>query len=306
MKSAILARKIMVIAMPALFLGAIFIAPEIGLAQSNTSSSSAPESSIAIDRDGKTSVSGAIVKQIAGTNIFAESRFGSASVRWVLTTKPTTKIVKRFGEAITVAAMKEGDVLNFSGVLDASSSSLLVQTSLITDWSRTDGSAVFSGTVSALSSGDGSFTLQTKDKGAIKVTASSTVMVIKGKFRPAFSEIKVGDRISAASGVYNYTAGNLSATVLEIYQDKGIFLPRNFQGKLKSVSLDTSPKTMIVAIDGKDYTVQISADAPVLNALRVLVSLQRFVVGDTVRIYGMIKDDDLSVINAELVRNVSL
>ena len=59
-------------------------------------------------------------------------------------------------------------------------------------------------------------------------------------------------------------------------------------------------------IDGKVYTVNLAQTTLVLNKVRSAALLSRFVVGDTVRIYGRIEEVDEPIIDAEILRNISL
>lgn len=120
-----------------------------------------------------------------------------------------------------------------------------------------------------------------------------------------------GDTVVLADGVYDYSRNTLSASDIVVFQSKENFQPRNFEGKLKSIDGTSAPTILVVTIAGEDYTVMISSSTKVLKKNRSLVKLARFVVGDTVRFYGAIKENDKIlydklIVPAEVVRNTSL
>jgi hypothetical protein len=58
-------------------------------------------------------------------------------------------------------------------------------------------------------------------------------------------------------------------------------------------------------IDGTTYTVHLSAKTSVLNTAKKPANLVRFVVGDTVRLFGAIRKDSLTTIDAEVIRDLA-
>lgn len=90
-----------------------------------------------------------------------------------------------------------------------------------------------------------------------------------------------------------------------MYQDKSIFVERNFQGTLKSVSTVVLPATLVVTVGATDYTVYLADSSSVLRNNRKPTTLSRFVVGDTVRFYGAIRETNFEEIDAEVVRDLN-
>jgi translation initiation factor IF-1 len=85
-----------------------------------------------------------------------------------------------------------------------------------------------------------------------------------------------------------------------------MYKPRNFQGALKEIVSTNIPGSIKVMVDGKIYTVKITDKTSILNTVRNKVSLNRFETDDTIRIYGAIREVDEPIIDAEIVRNISL
>jgi len=262
---------------------------------------------LSVDKKGNVSMKSAVVTKIAGTNIYVNTKWGSSLIRWIITTSTTTQFNRRFGGASGVGELAENDVLNIDGVLDSTTSgSLIVRAQKITNWSKENEAGSFSGTIANLDLNKSSLTIITKGIPNIQVIVPSNLTIKKGARWISLSEVKNGDVVVSTTGSFNAVTRTLIADSMEIYQEKNIFLPQNFQGTLKSLDGTSVPTTMVLAINGKEYTVKIGANATVMNAARATVSLQRFVVGDTIRIYGAIDQTNLSVISTDIVRNISL
>ena len=90
-----------------------------------------------------------------------------------------------------------------------------------------------------------------------------------------------------------------------VYIDPTIFLPRNFQGILQAVSGD-NPPVLTVNTEGKNYSVMLTSSTQILNNARNSVSLKRYLVGDTVRLYGAIRQAEDPIIDAQIVRDIDL
>jgi hypothetical protein len=84
------------------------------------------------------------------------------------------------------------------------------------------------------------------------------------------------------------------------------FNARNFEGKLKSVNNSGELPTLVVSTEGKDYRVFLKKPLIILNKAKNPVSIKRYLEGDTVRVYGAIREAEEPIIDAEVVRNVDL
>ena len=141
--------------------------------------------------------------------------------------------------------------------------------------------------------------------GTTTVRVGASTPIKKGARSVLFTDIAVGDKVLSVSGTYDYETGVLTATALEIFQDKTIFTPRNFEGTLKSISGTTLPATLVVTVAGTDYTVYLAKGASVLKKNRSAATLGRFVVDDAVRFYGAIRQANFTEVDAEVVRDLN-
>ena len=84
------------------------------------------------------------------------------------------------------------------------------------------------------------------------------------------------------------------------------YKPKNFEGVLEEVVGTTLPTSIKVLIGRTSFLVNLKEKASVLKKNKNLVSLNRFVVGDKVRLYGVIREVDEAIIDADIVRNLNL
>jgi len=143
------------------------------------------------------------------------------------------------------------------------------------------------------------------------VRLATSSVIKKGVTDIPFARLRKGDAIPRANGVFDYSTNMLTAGNLIVYQAKTNFLPRNFEGTLKQVVSTTPPASLIVTVGGADYTVKMSDKTIVQKKNRTAGQLARFVVGDTIRFYGAIREEeniltDALIVDAEVVRNLGL
>ena len=265
------------------------------------------KSTVTVNKEGDVSLQGIVVTQKAGTNIFAQSRWGSAVVRWVITISSTTALSRRFGAPSDIPEIAIGDYLNVDGVIQGlGGDSLVIKAKKIRNWTKEDESAEFSGVVANSNPENSTLTIILKDSPNIVAKLPTGLGIKKGARTIYMSEVKNGDKLLKARGVYNPIDRILSVESMEIFQEKSIFDSRNFQGSLKSIAATTLPTTLTVTVENKDYTVLLDEKTELMNKARGKALLQRFVAGDSIRIYGAIEQTNLSNIKAEIVRNISL
>lgn len=256
--------------------------------------------------NGRMVLHGAQVVQVAGTTFYARSTWGSSSMRWVVRTDDTTRVIRRFGTETTIAEIKVGDILSIEGDFMASSDSLSVVAKKITDWSLSTDKIEFAGTITSIATSTTTFDIKTSAGNKITVVTNGSTSIIKGVIGISFDKLGIGERITSATGVYNHVSRVLTADTIRVYQDKSIFKPRNFEGTLQSLSGQSLPATMTVSVGGKSYIVELPTNTVILNAKKAPTTLKRFFADDKVRFYGAIKQDNLTVIVAEVVRNMDL
>ncbi|MEK7480128.1 MAG: hypothetical protein AAB665_02445 [Patescibacteria group bacterium] len=254
---------------------------------------------------GEFSVKGLSVFQKSGSNLFTRASWGNTFIRVIVLVNSSTAIVKNYGEKATVDDIKEGQILDVDGTLAASGDNMVVNATRVRNTSLLRESKTISGVVRSIDSGALSIVVPNTLFGTTTVSIGASVPIKKGARTISFGDIAVGDKVVSVSGTYDYQTGLLTATTLEIFQDKTMFKARNFEGTLKSISATTLPATLVVTVGGTDYSVYLAKTAKVLKKNRGAATLGRFVVDDTVRFYGAVRQTAFTEIDAEIVRDLN-
>ena len=254
--------------------------------------------------DGSITASGILVYQKAGTNLFCRATWGSAFIRLVIVTDASTKVIKGHGESAGVADIAEQDIISLDGALATGADSMVILAKKITDSSLQSADKTFSGAVLSVDTNAQTFTLKDKVFGKVTV-ATVNATITKGARTISLLDMKAGDKVLNVPGTYDYTTNTLTATSVVVYQDEKVFLPRNFQGTLKSISGTELPITIVVTIGGTDYTVHVPVGSTILKNSKAPALLSRFVVGDTVRFYGVVRPINLTEVDAEVLRDLN-
>lgn len=258
-----------------------------------------------IAANGKITVHAAKIMQTVGTSFYARAIWGESFIRIILKTNDKTKITKRFGETIPVTEIKAGDIVSFEGQFENGDVHILTTAAWLKDWSIQTASGAITGSITSVDPGTQTFILATADRGNLTVKIG-TGDIRKGTRTIAFDEIKTGDRVTSATGVYNAADKSFAADTVQIYIDPAIFYPRNFNGVLKTKAGDKPPTELTVTAEGKEYTLQLGTATIILNYLRQPLSLSRFVAGDNIRFYGAIQELTPNIIKIEVLRNLDL
>lgn len=277
------------------------------LAFGATAAFAASPSDIHIRPDGTFSATNVVVYQKSGTsNFFSRATWGDAYVRVTVLAGKDTVITKAHGEPATVGDIREKDVLDVEGKLSSGEGALTIKAARIRDTSLQVESKTLSGTVVSVNAKDSSLVLSNQMFGATTtVLLSPSTAIQKGVRTISLNDVFAGDKILSASGSYDYPKNAFSAGNIEVHQDKSMFAPRNFQGTLKSISGTALPTALTVTVDNTDYTVYVATGSDIMNNRRRPATLSRFVVGDTVRFYGGIRQTDFNEIDAEIVRDLN-
>ncbi len=257
-----------------------------------------------IDKDGNISVRQVKVIQIAGTSFYVRYYVGLAFLRILLKTDTNTKTFRRFGDEIALDQIAAGDTLNIEGKIESGADSLSVISSKITDFSNQKEITSFKGTIAGMGSTTESFILRTRND-ELTIQTGSATQIRKGSRTINPDLVRNGDTVTDVVGTYDHTTKTIDANVVVIYIDKNIFVPRNFEGALKSISSE-NPPTLNVNTENKDYKVVLTGNTPILNKARKSISIKRYLEGDTIRIYGAIREAEEPIIDAQIVRNISL
>lgn len=264
----------------------------------------ATASTLSINADGLFTAKNLTVIQISGSAIYCRATWGDAFVRLTVLVNQqgsSTPIVKNHGQAGTLGDIQVGDVLDADGRLALSSDSLNINAAHVTDHSLQVEQKTFSGTVQGVNGPAGTFIVAAKGYGNVSISMAATSAITKGARTITVADLHPGDKVLSMGGNFNYTAGTLVADSVSIYQDPSVFVPRNFQGTLKSMN----GSTLVVSVSSNDYTVNLAAGSLILSKNKDTAALSRFQVGDTVRFYGAIRKTDLSQIDANTLRDLN-
>jgi len=260
---------------------------------------------VQIGPDAKLTVYAAKIMQVAGPTFYTRALWGDVFIRIILKTNDKSALVKRFGGKIVATDISQGDIISFEGKLESGDAYLVTTATWLKDWSIQTAEGDVSGTISSVDTPNNSFVLSSNERGVINVT-NNNGGVWKGARNIQFSEIKTGDRVTSASGVYNDANKTFAADTVKIFIDKTIFYPRNFAGIIISLANTVLPTEITVTSEGKEYTLVLDAKTIVLNNLRSPIALARFVKGDHIRFYGAIQELEPSKIKVEVLRNLDL
>lgn len=260
-----------------------------------------------IDRQGNISVSQAKVMQISGTTFYVRYYVGLAFIRILVKTDTSTKVYRRFGDEIMLRDIVANDTINIEGKIESGADSLSVIATKITNLSNQKEILSFKGAITAASVGEtaGNFVLTDKNQNTFIINTGTTTQIRKGNRIIPPNLVRIGDRVIDTVGTYDHTTNTLDATVLVLYIDPKIFKPRNFEGTLKSVP-SGSPLSFTYGTEGKTYTVVLKDNVAILSKAKKNISVKRYLEGDTVRVYGAIREAEEPLIDAEVIRNLNL
>ncbi|MSR70538.1 hypothetical protein EXS62_00655 [Candidatus Kaiserbacteria bacterium] len=275
----------------------------------------AAPSELRITADGTFSASNVVVMQKAGSNLFSRVTWGSIYLRLVVVPSSggvSAVVTKNNGGAASIEEIKEGDILSVKGTLAPGGDSLVINAREIRDLSLNREPKNLVGTVKSVDYA-GSFVLTNKTFGATKVVIDGNTLITKGVRTISLGEVSVGDKILAVSGTYDFDNKVLNATSTVVYQDPAVFKTKNFEGKLKSLSGTALPTTLVVTvaknsstgIAAGDYTVYLPATATVKSKNKTATTLQRYTIGDSVRLSGTIRPSNLLEIDSTSLLNLS-
>src|SRR3989338_3002597 len=217
--------------------------------------SATDSSELHITPRGTLSATNLTLLQKSGNNLFARAYWGNAFIRVTVLVGTSTVIAKNHGEKTTVVGGREGQPLDVEGTVASGSDSLIVNASGIRVLSLVTESKTLAGKVQSINPSALSFVLPNSKFGSTTVVAPASVPITKGARTIEFGDIAAGDKVLSVSGTYDYSNNTLMARSLEVFQDKTMFTPRNFQGALKSISGTTLPVTAVILVGGTDYTV---------------------------------------------------
>lgn len=261
-------------------------------------------SELNINPTGLFSAKNLVVMQKAGTNIFARATWGQAFVRTTLLLNASTTITKKHGESAVAADIREGDRIDVEGALSSGAEGLIITVRTLRDHALLRDGKTLSGTIASVAGGNDTFILNNKTFGTTTISVPSSVSIVQGARTITTADLRTGQKVLIASGTYDYAANTLTVNVLEIYQDPSVFKGRNFEGTLERIDATTLPTILTVRVGGSLYTVYLSGSTSVLSKSKVPAKLSRFMVGDTVRLFGTVRKTNLAEIDAEVIRDL--
>jgi hypothetical protein len=121
------------------------------------------------------------------------------------------------------------------------------------------------------------------------------------------SVITVGDFVSFSGPLNSGVSGSFSVNANTVKDWSSTMLMNaktTLEGKVKTAPVGAVTTTLVLTVDGKDYTVKVAADISVLNSSWLRMPISSIAVGDSVRIYGTVNTD--MTINATVVRDTSI
>jgi len=202
------------------------------------------------------------------------------------------KLIRRFGAAMQITDIQNGDMLEVNGTVTGNN----ISAKVVRDISLQAHNGTFAGTISAVSTS--SFTLSSKDRGNQTVNTDSNTQFRLGSSSASFSDLAVGQTVTV-SGVWDRTNSNVTATRVTIK-----LLSINITGVLQTASGTT---LTIMASNNTTYTVDAS-NAKIRGKNGKAIDLTSFAIGDSIRVQGRmvsgstkimaVQVRDLTVVNA--------
>lgn len=255
-----------------------------------------------ISNKGKVDVRGAKVTVISGNTVNATTSWGVANLSWSVNVLSDTKMIKRSGSRSLISEISVGDLINFQGnLLTTSASPIVVNATMIKNWSLPKKNSSFNGTVKSVDATNLKFTLGSDKNGDITVVTSSSTKFEKREGVGAFTDIVVGAKV-LAKGFYDSQLKQLTASEIKVYVPEVV--RTNIDGKIKSLPGVTAPTSMVITSGDKDYTVNIATDTSILKSSWLKVALSALKVGDKVKVYGVVNSN--MTIDATIVRDANL
>ena len=232
--------------------------------------------------------------------------WGDAFVRFTIKTNSGTKFLRATGEPTTIKEIGDGDLLDVSGELQTGSDTLTLIASSVKNSSVQKEQSTMSGTVINVDVPTHMFTINNKERGIVTVKVSTTTQFLKGTRTLDLEHLRTGDRITKTSGDYDIPSKTLVAQSVVTYIDPTLFKPRLFIGKLAEAPTSITAPSIKVTVGDTTFSTLITEKTEIMRNNRSTTTLQRFVAGDTIRLYGTRREVDEPIIDAEVIRNTNL
>ncbi|MFA5841217.1 MAG: hypothetical protein WC847_03050 [Candidatus Paceibacterota bacterium] len=169
-----------------------------------------------ISDKGKVDVRGAKVTAISGNVITASTSWGVANLVWSVNVSSDTNIVRLYGGKSLVSEISVGDFVSFKGnLVTTSASPIIVNATMVKDWSIQVRNASFNGTVKSVDVPNSKFVFSFNKNGDITVTTSASTKFTKGEVAGVFADVIVGAKIST-KGLYDSQLKQLNASEVKV------------------------------------------------------------------------------------------
>lgn len=271
-----------------------------------TQAAYALSSEIHVTKDGKAAISSAKVMQQAGSTFFTRLYWGDAFVRMTIKTNSSTKFSRATGEVTTIAEVKDGDMLDVSGELQSGSDTLTIIARTVQNSSVQKEQTTMSGNVKSVDISARQFEIFSKERGIVIVNVATSTMFLKGNRTLDLEHLRIGDKIIKTSGDYDIPSKTLSAQSVTIYVDPALYKPRLFIGKLAEVPASIDTNSIKVTISDVPFTIFLNSTTIIMRNNKSTTTMERFIKGDTIRLYGTRREIDEPIIDAEVIRNINL
>jgi len=165
------------------------------------------------------------VTAVSGNQITASSVFGDSGKTFVANTNASTSFALRGGNAISIGNIAVGDLILIRGSLQSQSgSSYTILATNVRDWGRADAllnhKGRIAGTVTAVDSASGTFTLGTKSGGSVTVIVNGSTTVKNGTTTStgtsAISNVAVGSKVGV-KGLWNAFLNAMTAIKVRLF-----------------------------------------------------------------------------------------
>ena len=177
---------------------------------------SLPGVDIHIGAGGNAQVDGAKVTAVSGSDVSANTSFGSSVMNWLVKTDGNTEFSAK-GGASGLANIAVGDVISFRGAVDQTVTGLTVKAKALKDWSKTVAKTRIDGTVNSINTSLNSFVVTNGTATTSVQTDSSTKFSVNGKsgaFADLFlnAKVRLMGMFNASSTIFNATSVDIAST----------------------------------------------------------------------------------------------
>ncbi len=269
-----------------------------------------------INENGVVEARGLKVTSLRGAALVANLTLGSGTIVFTLTTDNDTKFNEISNGRVTLADVAVGDMLNITGNLASPTADLVINSGIlvqartvhilkIVKMVKPQEIKTITGVVRTVSSSPQSFALSISDAKSFKVQVSSATKITKGSVAGTFADI-VPDLKARVTGLVNAETNVIEASEIQVTVSAPATIRTILEGKLKATPNTIGlPAKLILAVNGVDYTVMVTAQTSILNRLWLTIPLASLRVGDEVRAFGLV-NTEAKTSEATVVRDISL